>query len=169
MGVEGGVASEDAPATGDVRVVAAAARAVRAVTGAEEEETETTAAATKRPFPLSLFSAFKPRPPPLVMLPSRAYHDALFVSRVAPVGMIFVRCLNGWSHRPDEVASALDIESGAKALALALAELAGDSGDGAAEEGRGGEHGAGGGGGEGGRCPVTGAVGRVCAAAARKK
>ena len=80
--------------------------------------------------------------------------------------MLFVRCLNGWSHRPDEFASAEDIELGAKALALALAELAGD--EGAAEEG---EYG----GGaaeekkEGGRCPVTGAVGRVCAAAAARK
>jgi hypothetical protein len=70
--------------------------------------------------------------------------------------MLFVRCLNGWSHRPDEVASASDLELGVKALALALAELAGDAGAAAeaAEEGQGGA---------GGRCPEggTGAVGRV--------
>lgn len=156
VGVEVSVASEDAPAASDARVVAAAARAVRAVTGARDAAETTKAGKEKRPFPLSLFS---PKPPPsLVMLPSRAYHDALFVSRVAPTGMIFVRCRNGWSHRPDEFASPLDIELGTKALALALAELAGDSGNGAAEEEGGGEHGAGGG--EGGRCPVTGAAAR---------
>ena len=159
------VASEDAPAAADARVVEAAARAVAEVTGAVKGGVED----EKRPFsPLSLVSSLFsfPKRPPLVFLPSRAYHDALFVSRVAPTGMLFVRCLNGWSHRPDEFASAEDIELGAKALALALAELAGD--EGAAEEG---EYG----GGaaeekkEGGRCPVTGAVGRVCAAAAARK
>ena len=33
---------------------------------------------------------------------SRAYHDALFMSRVAPTGMIFIPCRGGVSHRPDE-------------------------------------------------------------------
>ena len=35
---------------------------------------------------------------------SRAYHDSLFVSRIAPVAMLFVPCRNGYSHRPDEYA-----------------------------------------------------------------
>jgi len=39
--------------------------------------------------------------------------------------MIFIPCRNGWSHRPDEFASANDIEIGVKALALTLATLAG--------------------------------------------
>lgn len=56
---------------------------------------------------------------------SRAYHDSLFMSQLAPTGMIFIPCRNGWSHRPDEFASANDIEIGAKALALTLATLAG--------------------------------------------
>ena len=58
-------------------------------------------------------------------LVSRAYHDSLFMSQLAPTGMIFIPCRNGWSHRPDEFASANDIEIGVKALALTLATLAG--------------------------------------------
>ena len=58
-------------------------------------------------------------------LVSRAYHDSLFMSQLAPTGMIFIPCRNGWSHRPDEFASANDIEVGVKALALTLAKLAG--------------------------------------------
>jgi ureidoglycolate amidohydrolase len=160
VSVEVEVASEDAPASADARVVAATARAAAEVTGAEATTAAAGAGTGETPSLLSpLFSFFKPRPPrppPLVFLPSRAYHDALLVSRVAPAGMLFVRCLNGWSHRPDEFASASDLELGVKALALALAELAGDAGAAAeaAEEGQGGA---------GGRCPEgrTGAVGRV--------
>ena len=58
-------------------------------------------------------------------LVSRAYHDSLFMSQMAPTGMIFIPCRNGWSHRPDEFAKAQDIEVGVKALALTLAKLAG--------------------------------------------
>ena len=59
---------------------------------------------------------------------SRAYHDSLFMAQIAPAGMIFIPCRNGWSHRPDEFSSAADIENGVKTLALALAELAGSAG-----------------------------------------
>jgi len=58
---------------------------------------------------------------------SRAYHDALFMAQIAPAGMIFIPCKNGWSHRPDEFSSAADIENGVKTLALVLAELAGSA------------------------------------------
>lgn len=58
-------------------------------------------------------------------MPSRAYHDALFMAQIAPAGMIFVPCKNGWSHRPDEFTSAQNIDNGIKVLALTLAELAG--------------------------------------------
>ena len=60
-------------------------------------------------------------------LVSRAYHDTLFMSQIAPAGMIFIPCRKGWSHRPDEFASAEDIEMGVKALALTLAKLAGSA------------------------------------------
>ena len=54
---------------------------------------------------------------------SRAYHDALFMAQIAPTGMIFIPCRNGWSHRPDEFAAEEDIERGVNALAIALARL----------------------------------------------
>lgn len=56
---------------------------------------------------------------------SRAYHDSLFISRIAPVAMLFIPCRNGYSHRPDEYASPEDIARGALVLAETLAALAG--------------------------------------------
>jgi ureidoglycolate amidohydrolase len=55
---------------------------------------------------------------------SRAYHDSLFMSRIAPVAMLFIPCRNGYSHRPDEYASADDIVRGTLVLAETLAALA---------------------------------------------
>jgi len=55
---------------------------------------------------------------------SRAYHDSLFVSRIAPTGMLFIPCFQGYSHRPDEYAAPEDIEKGVLVLAESLARLA---------------------------------------------
>ena len=55
---------------------------------------------------------------------SRAYHDSLFMSRIAPTAMLFIPCRAGISHRPDEFASILDITNGVRVLAQALAKLA---------------------------------------------
>ena len=55
---------------------------------------------------------------------SRAYHDSLFLSRIAPAGMLFIPCRNGVSHRPDEYAAPEDIKRGVQVLAVALAQLA---------------------------------------------
>jgi ureidoglycolate amidohydrolase len=55
---------------------------------------------------------------------SRAYHDSLFMSRIAPTGMLFIPCRNGYSHRPDEYASPEDIARGTLVLAETLAALA---------------------------------------------
>jgi len=55
---------------------------------------------------------------------SRAYHDSLFMARIAPVAMLFIPCRNGVSHRPDEYASPEAIAQGALVLAEALAVLA---------------------------------------------
>ncbi len=55
---------------------------------------------------------------------SRAYHDSLFLSRIAPVAMLFIPCRNGYSHRPDEYASPEDIGRGTLVLAETLATLA---------------------------------------------
>lgn len=59
-----------------------------------------------------------------VPMVSRAYHDSLFMSRIAPVAMLFIPCRNGYSHRPDEYASPEDIEAGVTILAETLAVLA---------------------------------------------
>ncbi len=55
---------------------------------------------------------------------SRAYHDSLFMARVAPVAMIFIPCRDGVSHRPEEFATDADIVLGTTILAGALARLA---------------------------------------------
>ena len=56
---------------------------------------------------------------------SRAYHDALFMARLCPTGMIFIPCRDGISHRQDEYCSPAAIERGTHVLALTLAALAG--------------------------------------------
>jgi ureidoglycolate amidohydrolase len=55
---------------------------------------------------------------------SRAYHDSLFMARISPVGMIFIPCRGGVSHRPDEYSAPEEIENGTKVLAGTLARLA---------------------------------------------
>lgn len=62
---------------------------------------------------------------PFIPMVSRAYHDSLFMSRIAPVGMLFIPCRNGYSHRPDEYASPEDIARGTLVLAETLALVAG--------------------------------------------
>jgi ureidoglycolate amidohydrolase len=84
----------DAPATCDARIVQALARA-----------------ATKHKLAHQ-------------KMVSRAYHDSLFMSRIAPTAMLFIPCRNGYSHRPDEYASPEDIARGTLVLAETLAELA---------------------------------------------
>ena len=61
---------------------------------------------------------------PFHKMVSRAYHDSLFMSRVAPTGMLFIPCRNGVSHRPDEFASPEDIARGTTVLAETLSLLA---------------------------------------------
>ncbi|KAK1263929.1 hypothetical protein QJS04_geneDACA009547 [Acorus gramineus] len=45
---------------------------------------------------------------------SRAYHDSLFMARISPMGMIFIPCYKGYSHKPEEYASIEDIANGVK-------------------------------------------------------
>ncbi|MGA2889099.1 MAG: M20 family metallo-hydrolase [Terracidiphilus sp.] len=54
---------------------------------------------------------------------SRAYHDSLFMARIAPVAMLFIPCRGGVSHRPDEYASPEWIAGGVEVLARTLARL----------------------------------------------
>jgi ureidoglycolate amidohydrolase len=56
---------------------------------------------------------------------SRAYHDSLFISRIAPTAMLFIPCRHGYSHRPDEYASPEDMARGTLVLAETLASLSG--------------------------------------------
>ncbi len=57
-------------------------------------------------------------------LVSRAYHDALFIARKVPTGMIFVPSKDGISHRPDEYTSPQEVANGVRVLADTLASLA---------------------------------------------
>ena len=59
-----------------------------------------------------------------IRIVSRAYHDTLFMARIAPVAMIFIPCRDGVSHRPDEYASPEAIGGGVEVLAWTLARLA---------------------------------------------
>jgi ureidoglycolate amidohydrolase len=60
---------------------------------------------------------------PFQEMVSRAYHDTTFISRIAPVAMLFIPCRNGVSHRPDEYATPESIALGTQILAQALALL----------------------------------------------
>jgi ureidoglycolate amidohydrolase len=61
---------------------------------------------------------------PYKKMVSRAYHDSLFMARIAPIAMIFIPCHNGVSHRPDEYAAPDDTTLGVHLLASVLAKLA---------------------------------------------
>jgi N-carbamoyl-L-amino-acid hydrolase len=61
-----------------------------------------------------------------VELVSGAFHDALFMTGLCPVGMIFIRCRGGISHNPAEYASPDDVTAGAQVLMSALYRLSQD-------------------------------------------
>jgi ureidoglycolate amidohydrolase len=63
---------------------------------------------------------------PFLSMVSRAYHDALFMARLAPTGMIFIPCQGGISHRPEEFSSPDEIARGIEVLARTVARLASD-------------------------------------------
>lgn len=56
-------------------------------------------------------------------LPSGAGHDTVYVEPTGPVGMIFIPCLNGRSHCPEELISELQLARGATVLAQSLINL----------------------------------------------
>lgn len=61
---------------------------------------------------------------PYQMMISRAYHDSLFIARIAPIAMLFIPCRDGVSHRPDEYSTPEQITAGVEVLARTLAKLA---------------------------------------------
>jgi ureidoglycolate amidohydrolase len=72
----------------------------------------------------TLVQACKAHGLPFERVISRAYHDSLFMSRIAPTAMLFIPCRGGVSHRPDEYASPEAIAQGTLVLAETLAQLA---------------------------------------------
>jgi len=61
---------------------------------------------------------------PNMRLSSGASHDAMYMARVCPTGMIFVPCEKGVSHNEAENAKPGDLAAGARVLTAALLELA---------------------------------------------
>ena len=68
----------------------------------------------------TLSAACEERAIPHRHMVSRAYHDSLFMARIAPIAMVFIPCRNGVSHRPDEYTSPEAIATGVTVLAEAL-------------------------------------------------
>ncbi len=60
---------------------------------------------------------------PTKTLASGAGHDAVMISRIAPVGMLFVRCKDGISHNPAEYCSPVDAETAADVILGAIEAL----------------------------------------------
>ncbi len=58
-----------------------------------------------------------------MLLPSGATHDASAMADLCDIGMLFVRCRGGVSHRPEEYASAEDMGVAIDVLAHTLMEL----------------------------------------------
>ena len=60
---------------------------------------------------------------PVRTLPSGAGHDAMFISRVTDVGMLFVSSRDGRSHCPEEFTDTADIARCCDVVYSALKEL----------------------------------------------
>ncbi|MCD8121861.1 MAG: Zn-dependent hydrolase [Clostridiales bacterium] len=61
---------------------------------------------------------------PCRLMPSGAGHDTLNMAKLGPVGMLFIPCLGGRSHCPEEYASIEDMEKGVRVLETCLNRLA---------------------------------------------
>jgi allantoate deiminase len=61
---------------------------------------------------------------PVVRLPSGAGHDAVMLSGIAPVAMLFVRCAGGVSHNPAESVTVEDVAAAIEASTRFLELLA---------------------------------------------
>lgn len=59
-----------------------------------------------------------------MLIASGAGHDAVMMSRLTPVGMLFVRCREGISHNPAEFCEAADAETAADIMMAAIERLA---------------------------------------------
>lgn len=61
-------------------------------------------------------------------LASGAGHDAAFISRIAPAAMVFVPCLHGKSHAPEEWAEPSALTQGANVIIEAILRLDANNG-----------------------------------------
>ena len=61
---------------------------------------------------------------PYRRMPSGASHDAMYMARICPTGMIFVPCEKGVSHNEAENATPADLAAGTRVLAAALLQMA---------------------------------------------
>ena len=61
---------------------------------------------------------------PSMEVVSGAGHDSVYISRIAPTGMVFIPCENGISHNEIENASQKDIEAGCNVLLHAMLDRA---------------------------------------------
>jgi acetylornithine deacetylase/succinyl-diaminopimelate desuccinylase-like protein len=64
---------------------------------------------------------------PVERLPSGAGHDAVLMSEVVPVGMLFVRCAGGISHHPAESVATSDVAAAIDVLDRFVATLANET------------------------------------------
>jgi len=60
---------------------------------------------------------------PHITMPSGAGHDAVYVGATGPMGMVFVPCLNGRSHCPEEWLDQQQLLDGTRVLAQTLINL----------------------------------------------
>lgn len=60
---------------------------------------------------------------PAMRMVSGAGHDSVYLSRIAPVGMIFIPCRDGISHNEKEYATPEHLEQGANVLLYSLLQL----------------------------------------------
>jgi allantoate deiminase len=75
----------------------------------------------------SVAGQLAPRGREVVRLPSGAGHDAVALSSICPVAMLFVRCKGGVSHHPDESVRRADVECAVGVMADAIRGLAAQS------------------------------------------
>jgi allantoate deiminase len=96
-------------AAGALRERAAEIAAARGMELAWEERMATPAVAMDPGLTELLAAAVAARGLPDVRLPSGAGHDAVALSQLTPVAMLFVRCAGGFSHHPEESVDPADV------------------------------------------------------------
>lgn len=77
--------------------------------GVEWQSHETAAVSPSPELTEHLVEAVVASGHPLVRLPSGAGHDAVMLSKIAPIAMLFVRCAGGVSHNPAESVTVEDV------------------------------------------------------------